>query len=84
MQYKCLSDYVKSFKLNKLKQILNNGELYMFDAKLTKEQHDKIVKDLENIINEKPEKELAKESDNESENTANDIEKLINLKNFSN
>ena len=84
MLYKCLSDYVKSFKLNKLKQILNNGELYMFDAKLTKEQHEKIVKDFENIINEKPEKELAKQNENKSESMANDIEKLINLKNFSN
>ncbi len=82
MQFKSFSQYVKEFERQRLKQILKNGELFMFDSRLTKEEHDKIVKSFEQIIssNEEALKENVKE---EKEPQQDDIEKLINLKNFS-
>ena len=82
MQYKNFSQYVEEFEKQRIKEILKNGELYMFDAKLTKEEHDKIVKDFEQIVlgTEKVEKDYVKD---EKESQPDDIEKLINLKNFS-
>lgn len=82
MQFKNFSQYVEEFKKQRMKEILKNGELFMFDAKLTKEEHDKIVKSFEQIVlgTEKVEKDCVKD---EKEIQPDDIEKLINLKNFS-
>lgn len=79
IQRKTFSDYVKEFEIIRLREILKNGELYMFDSKLTKEEHDKIVRDFEKIVSEQ-------NSDNQAganETNQNEIEKVINIKNFS-
>lgn len=79
MQCKTFSDYVKEFEILRLREILKNGELYMFDTKLTKEEHDKIVQDFEKIVSEQ---NFGTQVDAEKTNQ-DEIEKVINIKNFS-
>lgn len=84
MQYKTFSDYVREFEILRLKEILKNGELYMFDTKLTKEEHEKIVRDFEQIVNGQKSSNLENENQCEKiKDSKDEIEKILNLKNFS-
>lgn len=65
----------------KMKNIIENGELFMFDAKLTKKEHDLIKQNFEKMIEENTTKvektpEILPQTDDSTE-----FEKLINLKN---
>lgn len=81
MQYKTFGEYKQNFIISKLRKILQKGELFMFDAKLTKAQHEKIKADFENLLTEQLQEN--NQVENSEDNQIKDIEKLINLKDFS-
>lgn len=60
------------FRLYNIKKIINSGELYMFNAKLTKNEHDKIKQEFEKIVNE------------QSNKIDNELEQKQNKHNFCN
>lgn len=65
----------------KIKNILKNGELFMFDAKLTKQEHELIKQNFEKMIEENATKVEKTSNIIPKSDDSTELEKLINLKN---
>ena len=73
------------FREYRIRKILNSGELYMFDARITKEKKDEIKEKFEKLCEEKKQSEVTEKSVskeiNENEcNFLDNLEKIISLK----
>lgn len=76
----CGNEIQRKIQLIKIKKIIDNGELFMFDAKLTKKEHELIKQNFEKMIEENAKKvEDTPEILPQEEST--EFDKLINLKN---
>lgn len=75
------SDIQKKIQQIKMKNIIKNGELFMFDAKLTKKEHEQIKQNFEKMIEENTAKVEQTPEILPQDNDATEFEKLINLKN---
>lgn len=75
------SDIQKKIQQIKMKNIIQNGELFMFDAKLTKKEHEQIKQNFEKMIEENTAKVEQTPEILPQDNDAIEFEKLINLKN---
>lgn len=65
----------------KIKNILKNGELFMFDAKLTKQEHELIKQNFEKMVEENATKVEKTSNIIPKSDDSTELEKLINLKN---
>ena len=75
------SDIQKKIQQIKMKNIIQNGELFMFDAKLTKKEHEQIKQNFEKMIEENTAKVEQTPEILPQDNDAIEFETLINLKN---
>ena len=75
------SDIQKKIQQIKMKNIIQNGELFMFDAKLTKKEHEQIKQNFEKMIEENTAKLEQTPEILPQDNDAIEFETLINLKN---
>ena len=75
------SDIQKKIQQIKMKNIIQNGELFMFDAKLTKKEHEQIKQNFEKMIEENTAKVEQTPEILPQDNDVIEFEKLINLKN---
>lgn len=65
----------------KIKNILKNGELFMFDAKLTKQEHELIKQNFEKMVEENATKVEKTSNIIPKSDDSTELKKLINLKN---
>lgn len=75
------ADIERKIHLIKIKKIIESGELYMFNAKLTKQEHDLIKQNFEKMIEESSKEVERQEKIVKVEDSSTEFEKLINLKN---
>ena len=75
------SEIQKKIQQIKMKNIIQNGELFMFDAKLTKKEHEQIKQNFEKMIEENTAKVEQTPEILPQDNDVIEFEKLINLKN---